>query len=205
MIGLLILPFSNSRYVPLKLITSNERYYWLPRFFLTIWLVGIVDVAITGNRTTGEKVEKVYVYIVVATTPNDIPRLRLCFRDNLLAFLLGHFRCIGTIEKFSLHNIKIPLMWSRSLYQCNRGFAFFKLAKRIDTRHSLRVTFVRARLAILFVIQIEKRISSNECQEYRSLRRIQRIVNWPFSKAKVIIGENSSKWSSKVKERTKRN
>lgn len=53
MIGLFILPFSNSRYVPLKLIISNERYYWSRRIFLTIWLVGIVDVAVTGNWTTG--------------------------------------------------------------------------------------------------------------------------------------------------------
>lgn len=62
----------------------------------------------------GQQEKSVYVYsrIAVATTPNDIPRLRLCvrLRDNLLAFLLGHFRCISTIEKFSLYNIKIPLM-----------------------------------------------------------------------------------------------
>lgn len=58
----------------------------------------------------GQQEKSVYVYsrIAVATTPNDIPRLRLCvrLRDNLLAFLLGHFRCIGTIEKFSLYKYK---------------------------------------------------------------------------------------------------
>lgn len=167
MIGLLILPFSNSRYVPLKLTISNERYYWLRRF--SYHLIG-------RNRRCrryleiGQQEKSVYVYsrIAVATTPNDIPRLRLCvrLRDNLLAFLLGHFRCIGTIEKFSLYNIKIPLMWSRSLWI--RGFAFFKLAKRIDTPDARPF----ARVSLLFLRAISREVDREENREFVRMSRV---------------------------------
>lgn len=99
-------------------------------FVRPIRFAGIVDVAVTGNDKPRTKGKPSFYLDVRSDDTERYPTFGACvsLRDNLLAFVLRHFRCIGTIEKFALYNIKIPLMRSRSL--SIRGFAqpFSKLS-----------------------------------------------------------------------------
>ena len=80
-----------------------------------------------------------------AATLNDIPPSlgsSVGLPDNLLAFVLRHLRCVGTIEKFSLCNIKVPLMRGRPTSNVRRRRFFFRnfssTVEPIDTLHMPR-------------------------------------------------------------------
>lgn len=113
-----------------EIINATANVIRCACFAWPIRFAGIVDVAVTANDKSRTKGKPSFYLDVRSDDTERYPTFGacVCLRDNLLAFVLRHFRCIGTIEKFALYNIKIPLMRSRSL--SIRGFAqpFTKLS-----------------------------------------------------------------------------
>lgn len=130
--GLLMLPSSNSRYVPLKAaaVTSPTVSPQLP-FYSRVSLSSPSLELFNSSVLKIVRRKSVERRVKATTTTNDTPYSNQW--HNLLALVLRHFRCIGTTEKFALNNTRNPLAWSRSLGDRSETSRNEKATERTDT------------------------------------------------------------------------